>query len=364
MKKSIIMVMIGILILTLILIISCSKKENIIKIGAVLPLSGDAAQAGVNTKLGIDLRVEEINNSGGIDGKTLQIIYEDCQGDPKLAVSSLQKLINIDKVCAVIDNSLSNVTLAMAPIANENEVVLLATGASSPKISDAGDYIFRIWNSDDLEGNVVAEYAFEDLTIKKIALFIINNDYGLGLQKVFKNKFIELGGEVITQEMFNAGDKDFKNQITKILQNKFEAIYLVGYPTECSGVIKQLKSLGFKGIIIGTIVMADPIVQEAVKITGYDCYYPVPQQPDPNSPTVANFINAFKTKYNQEPPMLADVGYDAINIIANAIKSTKKKMNGTVIKEYFYKMPEYNGASGSFKFDNNGDVRKPITVIK
>ncbi|MCF7859893.1 MAG: ABC transporter substrate-binding protein [Candidatus Cloacimonetes bacterium] len=364
MKRIIIIGLIGLLVVSSFVFVSCSKKENIIKIGAVLPLTGDAAQAGVNTRLGIDLKVEEINNSGGIDGKILQIIYEDCQGDPKLAVSSIQKLISIDKVSAVIDNSLSNVTLAMAPIANENEVVLLATGASSPKISDAGDFIFRIWNSDVLEGDVVAEYAYKELSLKKIALMIINNDYGLGLQKVFKNKFEGIGGTIITREMFSPGDKDFKNQITKLLQNNFEAIYLVGYPTECSGVIKQLKNFGYKGIIVGTIVMADPIVQKAVEETGYDCYYPIPKQPDQNDPSVANFMNTFNEKYDQEPPMLADVGYDAIDIITNALIDSKGKEDGILIKEFFYKMPEYNGASGTFKFDKNGDVKKPIIVIK
>lgn len=344
--------------------ITCGEKEKVIKIGAILPLTGDAAQAGVNTKLGIDLAIEEINKAGGINGHIVEVVYEDCQGQPKLAVSAMQKLTDIDKVAAVIDNSLSNVTLAIAPIAESKKVILLATGASSPKISHAGDYVFRIWNSDDLEGDVMAQYAIGNLKIKQTAILYINNDYGLGLQQVFKENFERLGGDIVAKEMFQAGEKDFKNQITKILQNSFTAIYLVGYPTECSGTIKQLKRLGYNGMILGTIVMADPIVQKAIQRTGYICYYPVPKQPDIQNPAVAKFIEAFKKKYEKEPPMLADVGYDAARLIFMGMSSGQDNYDGKTIKNYFYKMSKYDGASGSIKFDSNGDVRKPIIVVR
>lgn len=363
MDKTKLLLIINIVLLSLITT-NCSQNEQTIKVGAVLPLTGDAAQAGRNTKQGIDLCLEQINSSGGIDGKKIEVIYEDCKGDPKEAVSSIQKLINIDKVPAVIDNSLSNVTLAMAPIANKNEVILLATGASSPKITNAGDYVFRIWNSDLLEGEVTAEFTNKELGINKISELVINNDYGLGLKEAFTKKFTDLGGKIISQEMFNPGDNDFKNQIAKVLQHDFEALYLVGYPTECSRIITQLKSLGFKGIIIGTVVMADPIIQKAIEETGYECYYPVPEQPDPTQPSVSDFINAYKKKYNQDPPMLADVGYDAIDIITNGILSTNTRVSGKAIKEYFYRMPKHNGASGTFSFNSNGDVRKAIKIIK
>ena len=285
MNKSHKMVLIFLVLSFIVAAINCGNKEEFIKIGAILPLTGDGAQAGANTKSGIDLAVEEINKAGGINGHMVEIVYEDCQGQPKLAVSAMQKLTDIDKVPAVIDNSLSNVTLAIAPIAESKKVILLATGASSPKISNAGDYVFRIWNSDDLEGEVMAQYAINSLKIKDAAILYINNDYGLGLQQVFKKNFARLGGNIVSKIVFQAGKKDFKTQITKILQNKFNAIYLVGYPTECTGIIKQLRRLGYNGMILGTIVMTDPIVQKVLKETGYVCYYPVPKQPDKQNPT-------------------------------------------------------------------------------
>jgi len=349
-------------IILMAVVFGCGQKGTI-KIGAVLPLTGDAAQAGLNTKLGMDLAVEEINNTGGLNGRKIEIVYEDCQGQPKLAVSAMQKLAEVDKVPAVVDNSLSTVTLSIAPVAEAKKVVVLATGASSPKISSAGDYIFRIWNSDDLEGEVMAGYTVDSLKLGQISVLYINNDYGLGLQGVFQKNVETQGGRLVAQEVFQPGSKDFKNELTKLLKNKSQAIYLVGYPTECSGIIKQLKRFGYRGLILGTIVMADPIVQQALKETGYVCYYPVPKQPDLQNPSIAKFIEAFKKKYQKDPPMLADVGYDAVKLIAMGISSTQE-YRGETIKNYFYGMQGYGGASGYLKFDKNGDVKKPVVVVK
>jgi branched-chain amino acid transport system substrate-binding protein len=347
------------------IISSCGKKEpGAIKIGAILPLTGDAAAAGVNTKLGIDLAVEKINSEGGLNGKRLEVLYEDDQGQAKNAVSIIHKLTDIDKVCAIIDNSLSNITLAIAPVANEKKTVVIATGASSPKITDAGDYIFRIWNSDNLEGEAEADFTFDSLRIASTSILYINNDYGLGLSDVFEKKFIQKGGFVTCKVTFQPGDKDFKNQITKILTKKMKAIYIIGYPAECVGIFKQLKALAYNGILLGTVVMADPQIRTILNETGDKCYYPIPKQPNPENPSVSRFLNAYRTKHMKDPPMLADVGYDAINLFAMAINASKDVYSGDAIKQFFYELPGFDGASGHIKFDQNGDVRKPILITK
>ena len=132
----------------------------------------------------------------GFNGKIIEVIYEDTKGDPKVAVSALQKLITIDKVNYVIDNSMSSVTLAVAPVAEENKVVLLSTGGSSPKISKAGNYIFRIWNSDDLEGAVTAGFILDSIKMTHLAILYSNNEYGNGLNEVFRNVFFKRGIEL------------------------------------------------------------------------------------------------------------------------------------------------------------------------
>lgn len=281
-SSSLVLAIFSILIASLMVFsFGCAKKEEKeIKIGAILPLTGDAAEWGSNTKNGIDLAVEKINNSGGINGRKIKILYEDTQGTPQNGAAAIQKLINVEKVQAVIDDSMSSVTLAMAPIAEKNKVVLLSTGATAPKISEAGDYIFRIWNSDDLEGKISANFVYNELKFKNAAIFYINNDYGKGLESVFKKEFERLSGKILISDNFGQSDTDFKTQLTKIKNLKPDAIYLVGYPKEISLILKQSAELKINSKIIGTVTFEDPNI---IKLAGHAAegvIYPYPVEPD------------------------------------------------------------------------------------
>ena len=160
-------------IAVVIIALSCEKKPPIhgdIIIGSTLPLSGDAAVWGKNTQEGIDLALEEINAAGGVLGRKLVVVYEDTRALPKEGVTAYHKLTTVDKVKVIIDDSVSSVTLAMAPLAQNDHVVIIATGATAPKISEAGEFIFRVWNSDAFEGEVSADYAFDMLGLRSVAI--------------------------------------------------------------------------------------------------------------------------------------------------------------------------------------------------
>lgn len=342
--------------LTAIAIPGCQTKGEI-KIGAVLPLTGDAGVWGQDTKTGIDLAVDLINEAGGINGRQVRVVYEDSKADPQTGVSAFRKLITVDKVQYVIDNSISSVTLAMAPIAEENKVVLLATGATAPSISDAGDFIFRIWNSDAIEGQILASYVFDSLETKRVAILYINNDYGLGLRDVFTDAF---KGEVVAQETYDQGTNDFRTQLAKILKESPEAIYLVGYPQECSSILRQAKELGFNGIWLGTVVMLDATVIKAVQQTGFEMYNPVPVFPEDVEEHVVAFLEAFQEKYGKEAPILSKVGYDAVYLFK--IAAELEGLKGSQIQKGLIQIENYPGISGVIEFDENGDVHKPMAV--
>jgi branched-chain amino acid transport system substrate-binding protein len=344
-------------------IVGCQKttSEEIV-IGAVLPLTGDAALAGTNTKMGVDLAVEIVNAQGGINGKKIRVRYEDSMADAKTGVSGLNKLISIDAVPYVIDNSISTVTLAMAPIAEKNKVVLLATGASSPKISEAGDFVFRIWNSDLVEGDVVERYAADSLGLKKVGVLYANNDYGVGLKDVFARRLSEAGLQPSSVESFDAGAPEFKASLTKSLVGKPEAIYLVGYSKDCIKIFQEAREMGYKGIWLGTTVMLDPSVLEAAKAAAYSVYFPEPMTPDTTLAPVAEFRKAFFSKFQKEPPALADVGYDAVMLFREASR-IGKGITGTGIQEGLSHISGFSGASGLISFDQNGDVHKPLSIV-
>ncbi|RKZ20523.1 hypothetical protein DRQ23_08955 [bacterium] len=153
-----------------------TKEPEVIKIGAILVLTGPDAKAGQSAREGIELAVNEINSAGGIKGNLLEIVYEDDAGDPAKAVSAAKKLIDIDKVPAVIGPMWSSSVLAVAPIAEKKKVVILSPTASAPSITKAGDYIFRNTYSDVFEGTKAAEFAYKKLGLKQAAVTYINID--------------------------------------------------------------------------------------------------------------------------------------------------------------------------------------------
>ncbi|MGD1276881.1 MAG: ABC transporter substrate-binding protein [Tepidisphaeraceae bacterium] len=335
------------------------SKQGGITIGATLPLSGDAAVFGKNTQEGIDLAVKEINDAGGVLGRKITIQYEDTQALAKEGVTAYQKLVSVNKVPAIIDDSVSSVTLAMAPLADRDHVVILATGATAPQISGVSKYVFRIWNSDAYEGQVIAECAFAEMSLKNVAILYCNNEYGQGLKGVFRAQFLGRGGRIATEEAFEQGATDFRTQLTKIGATNPDGIYLVGYPKEIGAALRQSKELGISAKLLGTVALHD---QQLIDIAGHAAdgvVFPFPKDPTGNQ--VDNFKTAFAAKYSKAPPVLADVGYDAVRMIARAIEVSKDAA-GDQLRQGLSTLKDYSGASGMMTFDERGDVHKPMGI--
>lgn len=341
-----------------------NEQENgkIIKIGAILPLTGDAADAGNFTKYGIELAVEEINQNGGVNGNSLVVIYEDSKADPKTGVSGVSKLINQDNVSYIIDNSISAVTLAVAPIVNKSNCILISTGASSPEITNAGKNIFRIWNSDNEEAIAVARYAIDSLKLDKILLIYMNDEYGNGL----KNAFIKQTKDKI--HIKDIGLNDIKDLSASMLNDvkQYNAVYIIGHSNATIQIIKRTIQNGFKGFFIGTSVMIDPNVQKELLNVGNDLFYPMPKSQSGENKEYLKFIELYKQKYKQEPVPLSDVGYDAVMLFYNGLTESKSKNKDiyTTIFNNFSEKKIYIGASGNVQFDDNGDVHKEINIVK
>jgi branched-chain amino acid transport system substrate-binding protein len=341
---------------------ACNKKSTVVKIGAVLPLTGEFAKYGDSAKKGIQLAIEEINESGGINKDSLVIVFEDDQANPTKAVSALQKLISFDKVPAVIGAMPSSGTLAMAPIAEKNKVVLLSPMSTAPKITDSGDYIFRNCTSDNFEGQIMGEYATNQMKLKDFALLYIKNDYGIGLKDVFKATVEKAGGKILAEEGFEQGENNFRTTLTKIKSLKPQAVYVIGY-NEMIQIFKQSSEIGLKTQYLSAIMLKDKALidkigkpAEGAVLTSWGY--------DPNSPDNAakSFKDAFRKKYNMEPDVFACQSYDAAKLIAKAMQ--EKGVLPDQIKSGLYNIKNYPGASGTTTFDKNGDVIKPIDIVK
>jgi branched-chain amino acid transport system substrate-binding protein len=350
-------------IFALLFVSACSKKpqeSKDIKIGAILPLTGDGAKYGGAAKKGIELALGELNNKGGIKGIKIKIIYEDSQGVPKDGVSALQKLITTSKVPAIIGDLFSSVTLAIAPIAEENKIVVLSPTSSAPKITYAGDYIFRNCASDIFEGSVMGEYAFDKLGFKKVGILYINNDYGLGIKEVFENIFRSKGGVITAEDTFEQSSTDFRTQLSKIKSSEPEAIYMIGYK-EQSLILKQAKEIGINSQFLSTVMFEDP---EIIKIAGSAAegviYSARAYDSESKEGVTYDFVKKYRQTYNEIPDIFAALSYDAMSILALAME--RGGLKSDEIKTTLYSIKHYPGVVGETSFNENGDVVQPVSI--
>ncbi|HOT63572.1 MAG TPA: ABC transporter substrate-binding protein, partial [Treponemataceae bacterium] len=194
---------------------SCAKGGNTIKIGGIYPLSGNVAVYGVEAKNGVQMAVEEINAAGGIDGKMLELVAEDDEGNPEKTINAYKKLTTKDRAKIIIGSLTSGCTQAFTSLAQAQKVLVVAPAATMASITDAGNFIFRVCFIDPFQGKVGAKFASADLGAKRAAvLYDVGNDYSVGLFENFKAGFEAAGGQVVAAESYNTGDKDFNAQLT------------------------------------------------------------------------------------------------------------------------------------------------------
>jgi branched-chain amino acid transport system substrate-binding protein len=232
---------------------------NEILIGAVFPFTGDAATYGQSSKNSLELLVADTNSKGGLLGKKVKIIYEDDANTPTQATSALQKLINNDRIVAVLGTTSSKACIAMGPVATSSKIPMITATATNPKVTTSGgEYVFRATFIDPFQGTVVAKFATDDLKAKNAAvLYDVGNDYSTGLADAFKKAFEGAGGKVLSYETYSTGDQDFSAQLTKIKGNKPDVLLLPDYYNVVCIKTRQLKiknenteSLGIENIFL------------------------------------------------------------------------------------------------------------------
>ena len=333
------------------------KDKNIFKIGVILPLTGDRASFGQNSKKGLELAVNELNS---LDSSLLKInlIIEDSRGKAQIAVSAFNKLVN-DNVKIVVGPISSQEVLAIAPVAETKKTVLFSPGASSPEITKAGEYIMRNVPSDIYEASLMADFAFDTLSLKKIGVIYNNSDYGIGVENVFNNRMIERGGEVLSIG-YSPEVKDFKSYLQRLKSFKPDAIYFVGY-TELGIMIKQAKEMGFTCQFLTTAIFEDQsILKVASNAAENIVFTSITFDINNPSPRAIHFVEMYKNKYKELPDGYAAVAYDAIHIIYTSILYSRD--NNCQLKDALYKVHNFPALLGTLSFDKNGDVVLPISL--
>jgi len=354
----------SILITISIIGIGCGReKKEVITIGCVLPLTGEGANYGRSVKEGVDLAIQEINQAKMLD-LPVNVIYEDDKMDPKEGVNAVNKLINSDKVNLIIGPFGSSITLAVAPIANKNKVVLLGASATADNIKDAGDYVFRITPPNSKQGNDVATFCFNKLKAKKAAIIFQTNDYGTTLKIAFESEFKKLGGEISIVEGVDLGTKDFKTQISKIKSKQVDVVFFPLHVVESGIFLKQSKELGLDvkfiscdGAMVDDLLKISGDAAEGTYYTSLALAYGV------NDSLINTFNVNFKKKYNKDPDVYAAYYYEVSKIAAFALKEAGNSADK--LKEVLYSCKEansFNGITGITSFDRNGEVDKSFSI--
>lgn len=351
----------SIILLTLAGCNDAGKGSNDFRFGVIVPLTGSAGNYGKSARQGIDLAIKEINAAGGISNRQIAAIYEDSKAIGKDAASATQKLISVDNVSVIIGGIVSAETLSGAPICEQNKVVWLSPTSSAPAITNAGDYIFRNWPSDNIEGSKMADFMYQKKAIKKVAILQVRNDYGEGIIKVFKDRFNGQGGQVTAEDKYDQNETMFRSILTKVLASKPEALYCIGYYTDVALISKQVRELNNSLPIFATTTIEDP---QFIKIGGAaveGVIYPLASgyNAESTDPVVQTFKKNFHAAYNEDPGFVAAQCYDCVNIIKKSIEAGKGE-SGTEIKSEIYKIKNFQGTTGITSFDQNGDVVKEI----
>lgn len=340
-----------------------SSTSGPVKIGVIMPLSGQVSAFGQSGQKGLQLLEEQTNSAGGINGRKVSFVFMDDENKAATSVSAAQKLITSDKVVAIVGPLTSTCANSVAPIAQKYKVPMVTGTGTNANITKAGDYIFRTCFIDPFQGTVVAKFAFGDLKAKTAAVLYNNgDDYSKGLADNFKKSFEGAGGKVVDSETYNTGDKDFNVQLTKIAGTKPDVLMLPDYYNTTAVIAKEARAMGITATFLGGDGWdsADlfTIGGSAVNNSYFSNHY----SPDENTPEVVQFIKDYKAKYNNEvPDAMAALNYDAGKVLIQSITKAGKTDGASVRSA----LKAYDGTvvSGHITFDKNRDAVKPAVII-
>ncbi|ASS58880.1 ABC transporter substrate-binding protein [Rhizobium leguminosarum bv. trifolii] len=343
--------------------------DGTIKLGLVAPMSGPNARYGAFSMHGAELAVKDINDAGGIDGMKIELLNADSQGTPVEGVSAARRLIDQDGVDFIIGDVSSSVTLAIQPVAEDAEVLLLNAASSNPKITyQAGvggfKWTYRNYPTDENRALIVAKYAAEQRGFTKFAVLSVDSDYGRSAITFTKKYLPDFKGEILSEDYYKEGEVDFRSVLAKIRDNGAQAIIMYGLADTTPIIARQMIELGIAGkvALIGngefntekTIKSAPSALEGAVEAAAW-----LPQFDSPESKA---FVEKFTAAYNEAPNNHAYVHWDTVNLLATAIKqagSADKVKVRDALSKIKYKSPV-----GEVTFDDHNQARLPMILLQ
>lgn len=335
-----------------------------IRIGEYGSLTGSTATFGQSTHNGILIAIDEINAAGGVKGMKLRLFTEDDQSKPEEAANAVTKLISQNNVIAILGEVASSRSLAAGPICQRNGVPMITPSSTNPKVTQVGDYIFRVCFLDSFQGLATANFVSQELKFTRGAILRdVKNDYSVGLAQFFGEAFKKNGGRIVLDQSYSEGDSDFRSQLTAIRAAKPQFIYVPGYYTEVGQIAIQARDLGIKVPLIGGDGWESPKLLEIGGKALEGAYYSNHYYVDDPSPVVQSFVKTHKERFGAEPDSLGALAYDAAKILAAAMERTAK-LDKKDIRDQIAATKDYQGVTGIVTIGPDRDAVKPLVMLQ
>ncbi len=341
---------------------SSGSETSEIKIGEYGSMTGSEATFGVSTHDGVQLAVKERNVAGGIKGQKLKLISYDDQGKSQEVVTAVTRLIQQDNVVALIGEVASSRSIAGGQVAQRLGVPMISPSSTNPQVTEIGDMISRVCFIDPFQGFVGASFAKNQLKFDKAAtLYNRAQAYSAGLNEEFRKAFVKLGGQILIEQAYGDGDNDFSAQLTAIREKKPQFVYIPGYYTEVVNIARQARKLGLTSPLIG----GDGWVSEDLKNAGDaldGCYFSDHYSQEDKRPEVQEFLKKYKAEYNKTPDSMAALGYDAANLLFDAM-GRSGSLSGKDLAAAIAATKDFKGVTGAITINEQRDATK-LAVIQ
>ena len=339
--------------------VACSLRP--VRVGAVLPLTGPYAVYGKSLERGAFLAAERVNASGGIEGRRIEILVRDSGSDDKAAAEAFQALVEKDQVSVVLGGCTTGETLAMAPLAERYRRVLLSPSASGPQITTAGDFVFRIWPSDELEGRTLADFAAYTLHATRALILAERNPYADGLREVFTRRFCAVQGSCATVLYDRGQPPGAVLDAAKEALAGSQVVFVAGYGADMVPLLAALRARAPKPPVLSVSAISEGALLKGAAAEFEGTVFARPAfDPEGGNPDAAEFASAYTSRYSAVGDVYAAHAYDAVRILAEVM--SKGELGAEAIRKGLLAMRNFPGASGPTSFDPNGDVVQPYQI--
>ena len=349
--------------LVLLLLLACSQPQRI-KVGAFLSLTGSTAAYGVSAANAIKLATDEINNAGGIDGQIIELEIEDDRSNTQDVPNIVNHLIKEHKVHALLAEPVSTRALAAAPIAQQNQTVMISSASVKPELTMQGDYIFRACFVSSTEGEAIARFASDKLKAKTAAIILDDkNDYAAVLAGFFAESFKKLGGQIVSQQHYEANATDLSTQMQAIKTAAPDIIFAPGFYTTAPLVAREVKRAEMKAILVGSDGWDSPDLMKSGSGVFEGVYFANHFWAGSDDPLVKKFVADYRAKYGVEPDAGAATAYDAARMLFDAFKRAKSTQSSAV-RDALAQTKDFPGVTGKITLDANRNAHVPVYMLR